>query len=275
MRDAPDFGRGWLKRVFLGRELAAFWRYLRRPRLAPRLRRPDDAPVWLADWLPACPWRLLLAWAVFLWGVSLLILGPMLLWAAAASGAEHALSSLTDAGQVPVLFAIVAAPIAEELIFRLALRRPGQVVWLLALILIPAFAAAWWFKLRWLGFALGLAVAVIVSCGVMRRATRRPGGRYLGRWGWRWRRVYVRHFGWVFHAAALAFALVHLINYQFSDALWLAPLMVCPQWLGGLVMGWMRVTRSLGSSIALHACYNAGPVLLLWGWLTLQPDFSA
>jgi len=272
MRYEPDFGRGWIKREFFGRELCGFWRYLRRPRLAPRLRRLDDAPVWLSDWLPACPWRLMLAWVVFLWGFNLLILGPMLLWASDASDAEHALGGLTDASRVPVLLAIVAAPLAEELVFRLVLRRPGQVFWLLPLVLIPAFAAAWWFKLRWLGFALGLALAVVVSCCVMRRAV--YAGRLRGRWGWRWRRVYVRYFGWVFHAVALAFAVVHLINYQFSDALWLAPLMVCPQWLGGLVMGWMRVTRSLGSSIVMHACYNAGPVLFLWGLLKFWPDFA-
>jgi len=270
MRDTPDFSRGWLEREFLGGELRAFLRYIRRPRLSPRRRRADDYPPWLADWLLACPWRLLLVWAVFLWGCNLLILGPVMLWAADASGAEHALGGLSDASRVPVLLAVFAAPVAEELVFRFGLRRPTQLFWMVPLILLMALAS--WFFTRhvWPGVALGVALAVVTSACLMRRAAR-P-GTYMGRRAWRWRRVYVRHFGWPFHAAGLAFALVHLVNYRFADALWLAPLLVFPQWLGGLVMGWMRVTRSLGSAIAMHACYNAGPVLLIWAMLKFWPE---
>jgi len=270
MRDTPDFSRGWLKREFLSRELRGFWRYLRRPRLAPRRRRADDYPVWLSDWLPACPWRLVLAWAVFLWGFSLLIFAPILLWAVDASGAEHKLGGLADASRVPVLLAVVAAPVAEELVFRFGLRRPAQLFWMVPLVLLMALASWFFTQHVWPGVVLGMALAVVISVCLMRRASR--SGMPMGRWAWRWRRVYVRAFGWVFHAAALVFALVHLLNYQFDDALWLTPLLVCPQWLGGLVMGWMRVTRSLGSSIALHACYNAGPVLLLWAILKFWPE---
>jgi len=258
MRYEPDFGRGWIKREF-GQELRAFWRYLHRPRLSPRRRCPDDAPVWLADWLPSCPWRLLLAWLLFLWGVSILILGPVIAWAAAASGAEHRLAETVG---IPVVLATVVAPVAEELVFRYLLRRLALALCLLPLGLLLAWVVAWLSMLRWLGAALGLAMVVVVSCRVMHGAARR--GR-LGLWGWRWRRVYVRYFAWVFHGCALSFAVTHLLNYQFSGALWLAPLMILPQWLSGLVLGWMRVCRSLGSAIALHACFNSGPVLLAWG----------
>jgi len=269
MRYEPDFGRGWLKREF-GRELRAFWRYLRRPRLSPRLRRPDDHPVWLSDWLPACPWRLLVAWLVLLWGVSILILGPVMLWAADASGAEHKLSGTRNmAPHMLLLFAVVVMPVVEELLFRYGLRRPTHIFWVIPLIVLSALAMRWFFKLTWLGLVLGLAVAIIASCCVMRRTVR---AGCLGRWGWRWRRVYVHRFGWVFHGAALIFASVHLSNYQLDGTLWLTPLLVCSQWLGGLVMGWMRVTRSLGSSIALHGCFNGGAVLLLWLMQEFVPD---
>jgi len=257
MRYEPDFGRGWIKREF-GRELRDFYRYIRRPGLAPRRRRPDDYPPWLADWLPVCPWRLLLTWLAFLWGINLLILGPIILFAAEASGAQHKLSDISGLTGAFLLFAIVGAPVAEEMIFRYGLRRPTHVFWMAPLIVVPAIISGVWLDRQWPGVALGLILAVITSASLVCT------GR-LGSWGWRWRRVYVRRFGWVFHFFALAFAGAHLLNYQLGGALWVAPLLVCSQWLSGMVLGWMRVTRSLGTSIVLHGCFNGGPLLLFWG----------
>ncbi|MCY1464048.1 hypothetical protein D9M71_820230 [compost metagenome] len=37
-----------------------------------------------------------------------------------------------------------------------------------------------------------------------------------------------------------------------------------PQWLTGLVLGWIRVRRGIGAAILLHSVFNAGPILMIW-----------
>ena len=76
----------------------------------------------------------------------------------------------------------------------------------------------------------------------------------------------------VFHLVALTFAAVHLTNFVFKDTpYWLLPLLVLPQWVTGLVLGWIRVRRGIGAAIALHATFNAGPILLIWAVMRWLP----
>ncbi|MGB7525052.1 MAG: CPBP family glutamic-type intramembrane protease, partial [Castellaniella sp.] len=92
---------------------------------------------------------------------------------------------------------------------------------------------------------------------------------------WRGRRLMRRAYPLLFHVAALAFAAVHLFNFRLNAmALVLLPLLVLPQWVTGLVLGWMRVRRGLGASIALHAIFNGGPLLLIGLILWLAPELA-
>jgi membrane protease YdiL (CAAX protease family) len=82
---------------------------------------------------------------------------------------------------------------------------------------------------------------------------------------WRNRLRYRRCFPWVFHLAMLAFAAVHLHNFSMPHTpYWLMPLLVLPQWMTGLVLGWMRTRRGIGASMLLHALFNSGPLLVVW-----------
>ena len=84
-------------------------------------------------------------------------------------------------------------------------------------------------------------------------------------WDTNWRRYYLQHFGVVFHLVALTFAAVHLTNFVYNKTpYWLLPLLVLPQWLTGLVLGWIRVRRGIGAAILLHSVFNAGPILMIW-----------
>nr|WP_306669766.1 CPBP family glutamic-type intramembrane protease [Allopusillimonas soli] len=109
----------------------------------------------------------------------------------------------------------------------------------------------------------------------MPEASGLPGGkrRRLGPdwlWGlqptpWRYRRAYLRLFPLMFHLASLAFAAVHLYNFNLHQTpWWLLPLLVLPQWVTGLVLGWMRVRRGIGASMLLHGAFNGGPLLVVW-----------
>jgi len=190
--------------------------------------------------------RRLLAWAACLWAINGLALGPLALMAAGIGGASHRI----DVEALPWAQAIFWAPLMEEMLFRYGLRRPLQAAWI-----VPAMAVV---VLNgphvWTG---ALAAAVIGAAWLQV-------GRGRLRAGWRWRRWYAEHFGWFFHAATLAFAVVHLANYNLNGmSYWLMPLLVLPQWVTGLVLGWLRVRRGIGAAVGLHAAFNGGPVLLV------------
>jgi len=40
--------------------------------------------------------------------------------------------------------------------------------------------------------------------------------------------------------------------------------LVTPQWLTGLVLGWMRVQRGVVAAMILHALFNLGPLTVAW-----------
>jgi len=195
-------------------------------------------------------WRRLLAWAASLWAINVLLLGPLALLAAGQGGATHRI----NLDNLPILTAVLWAPLVEELLFRYGLRRPAQVFWLLPVMSAVVFNGPQF----WTG---ALLAAVVAATWHLTRSSVRPGAS-----GWRWRRRYVRAFGLVFHLATLLFALVHLLNYRGIGQMpvWLMPWLILPQWVTGLVVGWLRVRRGIGSAIALHALFNGGPVLAIW-----------
>lgn len=229
-------------------ELAAFFRDVRWMRLSPRRPGRHGGTGLTADWQLQSRVTRLLAWALFLWGVNIFALGPLVLLAAGTGGAEHRI----NLDNLPWMQAILWAPIVEELLFRYGLRRPVHMLWMVpmggaALLMGPGF---------WAGalVALGLALSVWHS--------RRPYPPSA-----RWRpcmRRYIRLYPIVFHLATLAFAGLHLANYSLNAMpWWLMPVLVLPQWLTGLALGWLRTRAGIVDAIVLHAIFNAGPVLLI------------
>ncbi|EWM48407.1 CAAX protease self-immunity family protein [Bordetella holmesii 41130] len=210
----------------------------------------------MADWCLNIRASRLLAWASLLWLFNLVVLGPIAVGAATLGGAQHRM----DPDNIPWLAAVIWAPLVEELLFRYGLRRPLQALWVIPVVL-PALI---WGPKFWTGCLVAAVILLAIS-----------GTRHMGRFKRGPRRFYQRHFGLVFHLAALTFAAVHLGNFSFgSTAWWLLPLLVLPQWLTGLVLGWMRVRRGIAASMALHAVFNAGPMVMIWLLLKLVPDMA-
>lgn len=240
-------------------ELGDFLRYVRRPRFSPRLPGRDTGDGWWEDWFPRVSLGRLLQWALFLWAVNLVFLGPIAVAAAGAGGATHRL----NIHNIPWLQALLWAPLVEELVFRYGLRRIGQAWWL-----VPIAACAMLMGAKWPGMLL--VAAIIAACWLPYLLklpyTRKP-------LPWRYRLRYRRAFPWIFHLAALAFAAVHLYNFNLQQTpLWLLPLLVLPQWLTGLVLSWLRMKSGIGASILLHAIFNGGPLLVIWLVLRSAPD---
>ena len=240
-------------------EIRHFLSFIRRPRLGPRPPgRPARDGFWL-DWFPAVRLTRLLQWALLMWAVNMLFLGPIAVMAAGMGGATHRL----NLQNIPWLTALLWAPLVEELVFRYGLRRVKHLWWLL-----PTAVAA---MLSGPGLAGGLLVAAFMALCWLPYAAGQPiAHRPLP---WALRRRYSQAFPWVFHLSSLAFSAVHLYNFNLAQTpVWLLPLLVLPQWVTGMVLGWQRVRHGIGAAILLHAIFNGGPLLLVWLVLRAAPD---
>lgn len=240
-------------------ELRDFFRFIVRPRLGPRLPGRHATRGWWEDWFPGLSVGRLLKWALFLWAVNLVFLGPIAVAAATAGGATHRL----NIHDIPWVAALFWAPIVEELVFRYGMRRPGALWWL-----VPAAVAAMLMGPKWSGALL--VAGILLICWLPHLVGPSYARRPLP---WHYRLVFRRAFPWIFHAASLMFAAVHLYNFQLhSTPWWLLPLLVLPQWLTGLVLGWLRVKRGIGASMLLHGMFNGGPLLVVWILIQWAPD---
>ncbi len=79
-----------------------------------------------------------------------------------------------------------------------------------------------------------------------------------------------RSYAGFFYFVAILFALLHLFNYELSWKIVLySPLLVLPQFLGGLVIGYLRIRQGFVWGFLLHFLYNftflAIPLLVLNG----------
>lgn len=246
-------------------ELRDFTRFVIRPTLGPRLAPRRLGGHVAVDWLSGFGSARLLKWALFLWAVNLVFLGPIAVAAATAGGAEHRLNIYA----IPWLQALLWAPVIEELVFRYSLRRIGHALWLVpiatgVMLAGPGTASV-----------LILLALLLICWSPWYGPCRVPSAQRSRGRSWSLRLRYRALFPWVFHGASLAFAGVHLHNFNLQQtAFWLLPLLVLPQWLTGLVLGWMRVRRGIGAAILLHGLFNGGPLLLVWLLLRLAPEMA-
>lgn len=148
---------------------------------------------------------------------------------------DHAFKDLMNYPKWAILLmVVVAAPVAEECLFRIHLAR------------------------RWNPFSGIIELFATIGKGPEEKAMIVASLRQ------RWQQYY-----WItFYLTAAFFALVHLANFD-SNAVpvWLAPVLIAPQFVTGIFLGYIRVKNgSVGWSMALHALHNAiliGPVLLV------------
>lgn len=242
-------------------ELRDFLSFIRNPRLAPRPVDRGLGDGYWCDWFPQLRVGRLLQWALLMWAVNLLFLGPIAVMAAGLGGATHRL----DLENIPWMTALLWAPIAEELVFRWGLRRLKHVWWLLPLAVAAMLSGP--------SFTGGLLLAAFFMLAWVPYAAAWPTARQPLPWAWR--RSYVHGFPWVFHASSLVFSGVHLYNFNLGQTpIWLLPLLVLPQWATGMLLGWLRVRRGIGASILLHAVFNGGPLLLVWLALQAAGDMA-
>ncbi len=67
-----------------------------------------------------------------------------------------------------------------------------------------------------------------------------------------------KYFSYIFYLSAIIFALFHLFNfYETSTFIFLLPILVLPQFIGGLLIGYLRVRYNFFLGYLYHAIFNA------------------
>lgn len=74
---------------------------------------------------------------------------------------------------------------------------------------------------------------------------------------------YRKYFPYIFYASAAAFGLLHIFNYDHPLSLTLIP-MVTTQFLGGLVLGYVRLRFGLSAAMIMHGSSNGILIMLIY-----------
>ncbi len=144
-----------------------------------------------------------------------------------------------------VLAVIVGAPVFEELAFRSWLSgKPGHVIALLSVGAGATGFAAIHMSAPIIGALVMIAAVVGAIAAIITLANRPPMA------------FFERYFPAFFWLSTLAFALVHIFNFQEGSLAVLLPL-VLPQFMLGGLLGYIRVRVGLWAAIVLHAAHNA------------------
>ena len=257
-----------------GQAITATWRnffaFLRRPRL------PEDdvghravfENVAPGETRPAPPTGIKLEAfrrTLHLFVLDILLMAPILLVAAGLEAAgvqfpDNALAELTF-GPLIIVAIVLGAPLMEELAFRGWLTgRPAALVAFgtlllayLAISVIAPLLPEMQQGLLGLGAIGAFVLAAILAVAALRN---RPAPRW-----------YARAFPLFYALSVIAFAAIHITNYEQGDmALWMLLPLVIPQAVAGLVWGYARVHFGLWSSILLHAMHNGLAVGLILGF---------
>ena len=105
-------------------------------------------------------------------------------------------------------------------------------------------------------FALGLLLIFIMS--ISERSLTK-----IGAWT-------DRIFPYIFYATAMIFGYVHFTNFSGDMRWYWIPILIMPQFMMGIVMGYARLRFGMLSNIMLHAVNNLIPGLVLLGSLWVK-----
>lgn len=151
-----------------------------------------------------------------------------------------------------IFLAAIAAPLIEETLFRawlgarwgVLIAAPLLFCAAALLVIMRADMAAFNIKLLAVMFVIGAA------------------GLYISRYAALRKRPEVLDtavktvFPYAFWGSCLAFGLMHLANYEAGDMGLLLPLAVLPQFLIGVILGFVRMRFGLLSAMGFHGAYN-------------------
>ena len=153
------------------------------------------------------------------------------------------------------ILAVIMAPVVEELIFRYYINK----VWLcLALIPLLLSGTSVYLFLTHPSPVVYIisAILIFVSLLFIGSMFREP----VLLW---WKSGFRAYYPYIFYLSATAFAFVHIFNFDESMSWYFTPILVFPQFVIGLYLGYLRIRNGLIYSILIHAINNAIPMLLI------------
>lgn len=153
------------------------------------------------------------------------------------------------------VFIVLVVPVVEECLFRLPLRYSpislSVALFILSYDQISRFVFhspkyliddGLWHKLLLSGLC-GLVFLALQYLGVVQRMLQR---------------LWQKHFSPLLYLICIAFALMHMLNFQYDQiALYLWPLITLPQLILGFTAAYTRIRFGLFYSVLLHALYNS------------------
>jgi membrane protease YdiL (CAAX protease family)/calcineurin-like phosphoesterase family protein len=154
---------------------------------------------------------------------------------------EHAITGLMERLPITLLLlnGVIVMPFAEELVFRLPLRFKNNLLF------------------RFIIFLSGIL-------GKRKKVNVRI---FLNK---KWKKHYIKFF----YILTILFAYVHLFNFKNTpNILLFSPLLVMPQFIAGLVLGYIRVKYNFLIGFLFHATYNAIlfiSVIFIFNQLTIR-----
>jgi membrane protease YdiL (CAAX protease family) len=151
------------------------------------------------------------------------------------------------------LLAVILAPFVEEMLFRYQLKYP--LLMTIFLILSIGYLLGQFFGLTQNPLWLAIQFLIMVSC------------IFLYQYDDIRLRIIdftTRYYGYFFYWTAIVFAFIHSYNFDLSPDQWYyVPILVMPQFLLGLLLGYIRMQLNIGYAIVVHGLNNLIPVMAL------------
>ena len=193
----------------------------------------------------------------FLFSLGLLIDAVYLLSIGLALDSWTSLENTLDMTGIFGIFLVIAGgPLIEELIFRAGLRSIIYSIFI-GPVLICLMLGAWQISI---GFCIfGICIAMLMEYSVSAKNKLLDGAKKSN-----YGRLFIQHYPKVFWLYAASFAIVHIQNFSFSDATGLLVIFaVIPQFVAGILWGYVRLRDGLMSSVVLHSLNNLFAVLMV------------
>lgn len=185
----------------------------------------------------------------------LLLILPLLFILDSFSPMENKLS-VVSTGDLLVIALIV--PVLEELIFRLGLRNLVYTLFIGPLVIVTPIIGSHWAVMGWF-----VATQVVLFVWFKFFVLRNFGKEKLGA-KFNFGRKYIKAYKKVFWMYAALFASIHIGNYALEDSSnWIVIFYIIPQFIMGLILGYLRIRDGMWSAIFFHVLNNSVIGLLL------------
>jgi membrane protease YdiL (CAAX protease family) len=185
----------------------------------------------------------------------LLLILPLLFILSSFSQIENQLKIV---GIFDLVVIALITPVLEELVFRLGLRNIVYTLFIGPLVIAAPIKGNHWVVMAWF-----VATQVVLFVWFKFFVLKSFGKEKLGA-KFAFGRKYIKAYKKVFWTYAALFASIHIGNYVLEDlSHWMVIFYIIPQFIMGLILGYLRIRDGMWSAIFFHVLNNSVIGLLL------------